>query len=57
MSMNHDYDTGVALLESVKKKLCETQWWRSDDDVISGWQYNFVISETMHRSSNVSMDH
>jgi len=38
----------VALSESVMKIAWSTAWWRNYDDVISGWQENLVISETMH---------
>jgi len=30
------------------KIACSTPWWRTDDDVISGWQSNLGISETMY---------
>jgi len=34
-------------LISIDKSASSTPWRRTDDDVISGWQLNLVISETM----------
>jgi len=36
--MNHDYETGVALSDSVNKTCVKRPLQRNHDDVISGWQ-------------------
>jgi len=52
-----DYYHEVLVSLSVIKSVCCAPWRRTDDDVVSEWQKNLVISETMHDSYKVTMDH
>jgi len=40
----------VASAESALESAFSAPWLRTNDDVIYGWQWNLVISETMHGS-------
>jgi len=52
MSMNHDYETGVALSDSVNKTCVKRPL---AENMISGWQKNLSISETMSPRYKVTM--
>jgi len=49
VTMDHYQQVMVTLSESVMKKCIQRSPADKSRDVISGWQYIFLISETMHR--------
>jgi len=56
VARDHYQEVMVALSESVMKSSLSAPWQRNHDDVISGLQWNLVISETMHPRRNVDME-
>jgi len=46
----------VAISECLMLNSVKESWRRNHDDVISGLQFNLVISETMHPRKKVTME-